>query len=135
MEDTESSIGLQCLQSPARCYSGLDPMEDTERSATWCPSAASTAVTVGSIRWRILKAGSPPACCHSRRVTVGSIRWRILKELYTNLAAPAHLSYSGLDPMEDTEREIIGSGQEFSDTSYSGLDPMEEGWRSPDCLR
>jgi len=40
-----------------------------------------------------------------RQVTVGSIRWRILKETIP----PGHLriseiGYSGFDPMEDTER-------------------------------
>ena len=37
-------------------------------------------VTVGSIRWRILKvAVEADAEMRRRRVTVGSIRWRILK--------------------------------------------------------
>ena len=41
------------------------------------------------------------------RVTVGSIRWRILKAL-DGLGLPLpNLGYSGLDPMEDTERRNI----------------------------
>ena len=44
-------------------------------------------------------------------------------------------SYSGLDPMEDTERESWGVFVGLGFKGYSGLDPMEEGWRSPDCLR
>ena len=39
-------------------------------------------------------------------VTVGSIRWRILKELGFVVPAPATYGYSGLDPMEDTESRL-----------------------------
>ena len=43
-------------------------------------------------------------------VTVGSIRWRILKHLFYYAGYPrTGISYSGLDPMEDTETvEIDG---------------------------
>jgi len=40
-------------------------------------------------------------------VTVGSIRWRILKEGLDAATAVSDLSYSGLDPMEDTESSIL----------------------------
>ena len=62
------------------------------------------AVTVGSIRWRILKVD-----CAERMVdrlamvTVGSIRWRILKERRFAVPLTLPVGYSGLDPMEDTE--------------------------------
>ena len=60
-------------------YSGLDPMEDTESSihmrSTWKVS----------------------------NVTVGSIRWRILKATVRTTVQRRRKGYSGLDPMEDTE--------------------------------
>jgi len=35
---------------------------------------------------------------------VGSIRWRILKDVYRFIGTGHPRRYSGLDPMEDTER-------------------------------
>ena len=89
-------------------------------------------VTVGSIRWRILKAaaafcGGGSGSCYSgfdpmedteshkkrRRgteqatVTVGSIRWRILKDRPAATPDGSPASYSGFDPMEDTE-SVLG---------------------------
>ena len=59
-------------------------------------------------------------------VTVGSIRWRILKG-----SRPAHTGhpstrYSGLDPMEDTESLALALRCMTSASGYSGLDPMED---------
>ena len=104
-------------------------MEDTESGVAHWADSARAPVTVGSIRWRILKvelagavddevAGysgldpmedterSPwprilPLC---EGVTVGSIRWRILKATRKAPAEHPTTRYSGLDPMEDTER-------------------------------
>ena len=99
-------------------------------SALWTWAIAERLVTVGSIRWRILK-GLPsyPPSARSPWVTVGSIRWRILKAAqftfplsafeqlqwarsdggywkpYSAACCTARTAgYSGLDPMEDTER-------------------------------
>ena len=83
------------------CYSGLDPMEDTESDHHRRHHPTPPGVTVGSIRWRILKVG----------VIYGQ-------------GERVH-SYSGLDPMEDTESPGDGSGVE-GDRRYSGLDPMED---------
>ena len=58
-------------------YSGLDPMEDTESHPD-------------------TRRATPPGA-----VTVGSIRWRILKEHLQAVDNVLHLGYSGLDPMEE----------------------------------
>ena len=85
-------------------YSGFDPMEDTERRRRRRERGAAGKVTVGSIRWRILKERPREATNRSRtRVTVGSIRWRILKDVVRKLFRIARHCYSGFDPMEDTE--------------------------------
>ena len=55
MEDTESVRGLGCSSSTPPSYSGLDPMEDTERAPDARTPHEAIIVTVGSIRWRILK--------------------------------------------------------------------------------
>ena len=44
---------------------------------------------------------------HTRgQVTVGSIRWRILKVCHNYERVRISASYSGLDPMEDTESAV-----------------------------
>ena len=83
-------------------YSGLDPMEDTERC------------------------GERPERAARPGVTVGSIRWRILKALWEQSQHDIGKSYSGLDPMEDTESERRFWGMRTWCQSYSGLDPMED---------
>ena len=108
-------------------------------------------VTVGSIRWRILKVG-PHGGRKRRRaqVTVGSIRWRILKDAERKGLLVLLHGYSGLDPMEDTERcprlgclslpRLVTVGsirwrilkgtlvgiRARTLRGYSGLDPMED---------
>ena len=68
--------------------------------------------------------------CYQRRfcgvVTVGSIRWRILKAVQGRVSTFAKSSYSGLDPMEDTERWARIVARVMISQSYSGLDPMED---------
>jgi len=59
-------------------------------------------------------------------LTVGSIRWRILKVKERIENAQINKSYSGLDPMEDTERQILHRLHVAPYPSYSGLDPMED---------
>ena len=44
-------------------------------------------------------------------VTVGSIRWRILKGAMSSMDTTRMASYSGLDPMEDTERNSLSSSR------------------------
>ena len=133
-------------------YSGLDPMEDTETAVEDAIKYCLGRVTVGSIRWRILKPSRFPSRCTTPvAVTVGSIRWRILKEILRQWLAAIALGYSGLDPMEDTESQIlavislilstvtVGSirwrilkatscagRRQAALPSYSGLDPMED---------
>ena len=79
MEDTESQQSAPAGVGHAS-YSGLDPMEDTESDRRM------------------------PGGAGQRRVTVGSIRWRILKDDNHRRGAVRSAGYSGLDPMEDTER-------------------------------
>ena len=78
-------------------------MEDTESCFASVDQCHHELVTVGSIRWRILKVEAfyhPPGAF---TVTVGSIRWRILKDEQMGRITTRSVSYSGLDPMEDTE--------------------------------
>ena len=101
MEDTES-CDLPACGMMTWSYSGLDPMEDTERAMTEKGTPALRSVTVGSIRWRILK-----VCRSLGRLGTGS-------------------SYSGLDPMEDTESSATVGSWPIPPSGYSGLDPMED---------
>ena len=101
MEDTETTMSLDEMREFLTSYSGLDPMEDTETLYKWSRDAVAGAVTVGSIRWRILKRRSVQ--CHPGRSA----------------------GYSGLDPMEDTETTNPVRHM-WRNSSYSGLDPMED---------
>ena len=116
-------------------YSELDPMEDTEsyntivhsnsasrvtaNSIRWrilkdCTMGTSTlyhTVTANSIRWRILKALSFFVLLDLLKVTANSIRWRILKEDLVRRANEILMSYSELDPMEDTESWVEEKGK------------------------
>ena len=56
MEDTERVTVISPVCAIPLGYSGLDPMEDTESGAIHVPALGVRAVTVGSIRWRILEA-------------------------------------------------------------------------------
>ena len=60
-------------------YSGLDPTEDTESPPRHSAGSPRRAVTVGSIRQRILKDEGFLVRRDQVGVTVGSIRQRILK--------------------------------------------------------
>ncbi len=52
-------------------------------------------------------------CRHTgQAVTAGSIRWRILKEDEPSLAEMLFQSYSGFDPMEDTESWVTNDEYE-----------------------
>ena len=79
-------------------------MEDTERPKGRAQRHRIQRVTVGSIRWRILKVvDNYDTGLIAPAVTVGSIRWRILKGRADQVVGFHRLGYSGFDPMEDTE--------------------------------
>ena len=64
---------------------------------------------------------------------MGSIRWRILKGRYLQEAIEVARSYSGLDPMEDTESRLRRADGGPAGYGYSGLDPMEDTEREALC--
>ena len=55
MEDTETYARPDGAARSPPSYSGLDPMEDTETAVQQITGVEVWLVTVGSIRWRILK--------------------------------------------------------------------------------